>query len=141
MQRSLHIAVKDLAREAQLFHLQFFRSPAPQSLIDGYLKFHAEAPTLVQALPHELRTVAMIVEKRLDAIGIEPWLRRGATRHLLSRKLLLIAYLAECDPTYSCLRQAVVGRQHSLVQLFVSAVAGGGRLLKGRIQKAVHGLL
>jgi hypothetical protein len=86
--------------------------------------------------------MATIVQKHLDALGIEPWLRRGsATRHLLSRKLLLIAYLAECDAEHLEFRLEIRGRLRSLVHLCCGALWAGWHLLKGRLQKALHGLL
>jgi hypothetical protein len=131
----------NLSQEVQVLHQQLFRSPAPLALIDQYLRFHAESPALVQATPQELRTVATIVHKRLDALGIEPWLRGGAQRHLLSRKLLLIAYLGECDAEHLGFRQAVSGRLPSCSQLCGAGVLGVWHLLTGRLQKAMHGLL
>jgi hypothetical protein len=135
------VDVCNLSHEVQVLHQQFFRSPAPPALIDQYLRFHAESPTLVQATPQELRTVATIVHKRLDALGIEPWLRGGAQRHLLSRKLLLIAYLAECDAAHLGFRRAVSGRLPSCLQLCGAGVRGAWHLLTGRLQKAMYGLL
>ena len=131
----------NLSHEVQVLHQQFFQSPAPPALIDKYLRFHAESSTLVQATPQELRTVATIVHKRLDAFGIEPWLRGGAQQHLLSRKLLLIAYLGECDAEHLGFRRAVSGRLPSFLLLCGAALWGGGHLLTGRLQKAMYGLL
>lgn len=130
-----------LSHEVQVLHQQFFRSPAPHALIVKYLRFHAESPTLVKATPQELRTVATIVLRRLDALGIEPWLRGGPRRHLLSRKLLLIAYLGECDAEHLVFRRAVTGRLSSYLQLCVAVLLGVWHLLVGRLQKVVHGLL
>jgi hypothetical protein len=124
-----------LSHEVQVLHLQFFRRPAPQGLIEAYLKFHAESTK------DELRTVATVVNNGLDALGMEPWLRGGSSRHLLSRKLLLIAYLAECDAAHLESSRGVQGRWRSFVQLCVSTLTGSGHLLKGRFQKALHGLL
>lgn len=130
-----------LSHEVQVLHLQFFRRPAPQSLVEAYLKFHVDSLMLMQATDDELRTVVVVVNKGLDALGIEPWLRGGSARHLLSRKLLLIAYLAECDAAHLESSRGVRGRWRSLVQLFRSTVIGTGHLLKGRLQKALYGLL
>jgi hypothetical protein len=77
----------------------------------------------------------------LDALGIEPWLRGGLQRHLLSRKLLLIAYLGECDAVHPGFRQAVSGRMPSCLQLCGAGMLGAWHLLAGRFQKAVYGLL
>ena len=96
---------------------------------------------MMKATDNELRTMEAIVEKHLDALGIEPWLRVGSTRHLLSRKLLLIAYLAECDAQHPEFRRAANGRFLSLVQLCLSTTSGVWHLLRGRRQKALYGLL
>jgi hypothetical protein len=130
-----------LLHEVQVLHLQFFRCAAPKTLIDGYLRFHAESPNMVYATQDEHQTVATVVNKRLDALGIEPWLRGGSPRHLLSRKLLLIAYLAECDAAHPDYRQAVRGCLRSFLQLGSSALVGGWHLLKGRLQMVAYGLL
>ena len=135
------VDVCNLSQEVQILHQQFFLNPAPPALIDRYLQFHTESSTLVEATPQELRTVATIVYKRLDALGIEPWLRGGEQRHLLSRKLLLIAYLGECDAAHLGFRQAAIGRLPSCVQLCGTAVRGAWHLLVGRLQKAMYGLL
>ena len=131
----------NLSHEVQVLHQQFFRSPAPPALVDQYLRFHAESPMLVQATPQELLTMATIVHKRLDALGIEPWLRGTSYRHLLSRKLLLIACLGECDAEHLGFRRAVSGWLPSCLQLCGSAVWGAWHLLAGRLQKAIYGLL
>lgn len=131
----------NLSREVEMWHLQFFRSPAPQRLIDGYIAFHAESPEIMRATDDEFRTIATIVQKQLDAIGIEPWLRGGGTRHLLSRKLLLIAYLAECDAEHPLFRREIRGWLRSLVHLCCCALWAGWHLLKGRLQKALYALL
>ncbi len=131
----------NLSHEVQVLHQQFFRNPAPPALVGQYLRFHVVSPMLVQATPRELLTVATIVHKRLDALGIEPWLRGGVQRHLLSRKLLLIAYLGECDAAHRGFRRAVSGRMPSCLQLCGAGMLGAWHLLAGRLQKAIYGLL
>ena len=130
-----------LTHEVQVLHLQFFGTVAPQELIKAYVKFHLDSPKLVQATNEEMQTVFTVINKELDAFGIEPWLRGGPTRHLLSRKLLLISYLAECDAAHLESSQLLKGRWGILVQLFCNSVNGVGHLLKGRFQKALYGLL
>ena len=130
-----------LTHEAEVLHRQFFHRDAPHKLIECYLRAHAELPDLAHASDDELRTVRVIIDKNLDALGIEPWLRAGPERHLLSRKLLLTAYLAECDAEHREFRQEVTGRVRGLVQLFWSSVRAAVQLLKGRFQKAMYGLL
>lgn len=130
-----------LTQEVKILHLQFFQRDASQDFIERYQRFHKDLPEMTQATGGELRTVSVIIERRLDALGIEPWLRGGPTRHLLSRKLLLIAYLAECDAAHLESGRVVKGRWRSLLQLCGRAVWGSGQLFKGRLQKALYGLL
>ncbi len=137
----LNLAQGNLTREAEVLHRQFFRREASLGFIDEYLRAHVELPDIWQASDNELRTVNIVIEKKLDALGIEPWLRTGSRRHLLSRKLLLIAYLAECDATHLEFRQEIIGRTRSFAQLCSSGALGIIRLSKGWIQKALYGLL
>jgi len=133
--------IGQLTHEVQVLHLQFFDKAAPQELIKAYVKFHIDSPKLVQATNEEIQTVVTVINKELDAFGIEPWLRGGPTRHLLSRKLLLISYLAECDAAHLEYSQLLKGRWRTFVQLLCNSVNGIGHLLKGRFQKALYGLL
>lgn len=130
-----------LTHEVQVLHLQFFGAAAPQEFIKAYVKFHIDSPKLVQATNEEIQTVVTVINKELNAFGIEPWLRGGPTRHLLSRKLLLISYLAECDAAHLESSQLLKGRWAILVQLFRNSLNGIGLLLKGRFQMALYGLL
>jgi len=130
-----------LTHEVQVLHSQCFGRAAPQELIKAYVKFHIESPKLVEATNEEIQTLVTVINKELDAFGIEPWLRGGPTRHLLSRKLLLISYLAECDAAHLESSQLLKGRWRILLQLFCNSVNGIGYLLKGRFQKALYGLL
>lgn len=132
---------KILIREVEVLHRQFLRRDAPLGLIEGYTRAHVELPGLARADDSELRTVRIVIERGLDALGVEPWLRSGSGRHLLSRKLLLIAYLAECDAAHPEFRQEVRGRVSSFVDLGRSGALAAIRLLRGRIQKAWYGLL
>lgn len=130
-----------LNREANALYHQFFRHAAPQGLTESYTRAHAEMPGLAQVTDSELRTVRLVIERGLDALGIEPWLRSNSGRHLLSRKLLLIAYLAECDVTHPEYRQEVKGRFRSFVLLVRSVALAAIRLVRGRLQKTLYGLL
>jgi|RhiMetdeSRZDD1v2_1073273.scaffolds.fasta_scaffold466948_2 hypothetical protein len=135
-----HLLV-NLRDEAHLLHQQFFGRTATTDFVNLYLKAHAEIPDLLDASVAERRTVRLVFAKRLDACGLEPWLRAGTRRHLLSRKLMLVAYLAECDGAHPEFRRAEVGRLRSWVTLSSCGLKGIFRLLRGRWQKARYGLL
>jgi hypothetical protein len=107
--------------------------------MDRYLKFHQDCPELMVATPEEIHTVTTIVDKKLDALGIEPWLRKGTNRHLLTRKLMLIAYLTECDAEYYKYWRG--SPERSIWYLLLDCIRAGFQLSKGLVQKALYGLL
>jgi hypothetical protein len=130
-----------LCEEARYLHVRLFRQCSADSILDAYVRAHVEIPDLRAIDERELRTVRIIVAHRLDAVGIEPWLRRKRTRHALSAKILLLAYLAECDachPEFS--RRAYDGRM-ALANMGCAVLASVFRLLRGRLQKVWHGLV
>ena len=130
---------KKLRQEVEYFYHCLFGGDAPPELIAYYLDAHEILLDLRDLPADQLRTVHDIVEKKLDAAAIEPWLRCKGSRHALSAKLLLIAYLVECG----------AGRQPGQFQhissgwvALVSAALGGFvGLLRGRYLKARHGLI
>jgi hypothetical protein len=130
-----------LVREVEILHFQFFRKSPPKEFIMQYIKAHKELPDLVCASNNELRTVDIIIKKNLNALGIEPFLRCGKKRHLLSRKLLLISYLAECDAQHSDIRNETIGNTRCLLQLCVYGMLSAFHLVRGKFQKAFYGLL
>jgi len=130
-----------LSHEVKVLHRQFFKSDAPKELIKNYIKCHSDMPEMTDAKDSEFRTVRIVIEKELDALGIEPWLRSGSTRHLLSRKILLISYLAECDALHLEFRKEVRGFFCCLVYLFRILASGGFHLSQGFLQKVIYGLL
>lgn len=123
--------------EAQHLHWCLFRRDAPRALIDSYLLAHIDIPELRACSPDQEQAIRVIVNKRLDAVAIEPWLRGGARRHLLSSKLLLIAYLAECDGRHSEFARRSRGGWTNIVLTGLTAWAA---LLRGGYLKMRHGL-
>jgi hypothetical protein len=132
---------EQLRDEAELLHRQFFHHAATDEFVSYYLKAHAEITDLSDANANEIRTVQLIRTRRLDAYGIEPWLRKGTRRHLLTRKLMLVAYLAECDGAHLSCRSVELGRGRAWLTLLVSGASGLIRLLRGRWQKTRYGLV
>lgn len=139
--KSGHNDYSMLIREVDLLHRQIFGRVAPPGLVQHYVRAHAELADLTEASQQEIRTVRIVVERGLDASAIEPWLRSRPTTHLLTRKLLLVAYLAECDAEHPEFRRQVTGRVRGFMQLGRSSALGVMHLLRGRLQKVLHGLL
>src|SRR4051812_3124948 len=86
------IALKEEA--VYLHHSLFGRSPSSE-MLEAYGNAHDAIPELRQLPQSQYETVATVVAARLDAVGIEPWLRSAGRRHALSAKLLLLCFLVE----------------------------------------------
>jgi hypothetical protein len=130
-----------LWEEAKYLHICMFRRHPSNVIFEAYIRAHAEIPDLCVFDERQLKTVRAVVVQCMDAVGIEPWLRGKRVRHALSAKMLLLAYLAECDschPEFS--RRASVGRM-AVVNMGCAALKAGLCLLRGRIQKAWYGLV
>jgi hypothetical protein len=128
-----------LVSEAQHFHGCLFGRPASGDLIRRYVVAHRALDGLRQAPDDELRSVKAILDQRLNAAWIEPWLRRKrGRRHVLTAKLLLIAYLAECSGTAQEMdRHRAIGR----IRFAAVAALGAAGLLWGWLLKARHALV
>jgi hypothetical protein len=130
-----------LSAEVNYLHrLWFGRNPSTE-FINAYLAAHSELAQLRDAPGAQYHTVRCIVQRRLDALCVELWLRTSAPRHLLSRKLLLIAYIAECDALHHEFTSPPTGPSGSLLGLGLAGLRAGARLIRGRIEISVHGLV
>jgi len=132
---------RDLEVEADFLHRSLFGSKAPEKLIGLYVLAHCELNDLTQTDADEIIAVSKVVHNGLDALGIEPWLRSKKQRHLLSRKLLLISYLAECDSEHPGFRTpATNGPIIGSLNLVIVVVKGMLRMIRGLIHKRVYGI-
>ena len=130
-----------LREEARYLHRSMFRRSSPDDLVETYVRAHAEIPDLRAIEERQRRTVQFIVGRGLDAVSIEPWLRGKGMRHALSVKILLLAYLAECDTRHlEFIRLRSDGRW-VLASMGFTMLIAFSRLLRGYIQKAWHGLV
>lgn len=130
-----------LRKEAEYLHFSMFRRCSTDNILNAYVRAHAEIPNLGTASEQQIRTVRVIVSRRLDALGIEPWLRDKKVRHLLGAKILLVAYLAECDACHTEFSRRNSGGRMALAKIVHATLMAVLRLLRGRIQKALYGLI
>lgn len=130
-----------LCEEARYLHGRMFRRCPADNLVDAYVHAHTEIRDLRAIDERQLRTVQIIVARRLDAVGIEPWLRGKGIRHALSAKLLLLAYLAECDTRHLEFMRGTTAGRIALVSMGRATIMAIFRLIRGYVQKAWHGLV
>jgi hypothetical protein len=87
-----------LTKEVGLFYRQLYKLYPSDSFVSLYLQAHLHSNVLNALDTNELSSVIKVVNNKLDAVAIEPWLRKkGQKRHVLSSKLLLVSFLSECD--------------------------------------------
>jgi len=132
--------MENLEQEVNYFHYCLFDSPAPARLVNLYIEFNTDLADSVKVNSNDARTVSTIVMKRLDAVGIEFWLRRKGLRHQLSRKLMLIMYLAECDGEHLDFRVCISGPLGGYKAVVVGLSKAFMHLFVGRIQVALYAL-
>lgn len=85
-----------LTREVNYFHRYLFKGAADPRLIQYYAKAHKDLDDLTGPAI-EQATIDKVIRANLNPLSIERWVRRCDNRHLLTRKLLLLLYLCECD--------------------------------------------
>jgi len=130
-----------LMAEASHIHGSLFGTDAPASLLADYARAHHECREFAGSTKAERRSVDIVLDKRLDVAAIGRLLTSGADRHLLTRKLLLVSYLAECDGKHPDFRREVRGWLPSMMQAMVVGAFGIVRMVRAKIQIAVHGIV
>lgn len=130
-----------LFKEARYLHRRMFNRYPADKFVDAYVRAHTEINELHAVNRQQLKTVHTIIDRGLEPVGIEPWLRDNKIRHVLSAKMLLIAYLAECDACHpEFARHATDGRM-ALAHMGLATLRAAFRLFHGYVQKAWHGLV
>ena len=133
--------MESLEHEVNYLHCCLFGSPAPARLVNLYVNFNKEHFDIANVNFSDAHTVKTIIRMRLDAVGIELWLRRNGLRHLLSRKLMLIMYLAECDSAHPEFRVCASGPLLGYLAVVRALSKAVRHLFVGRLQIALYALL
>lgn len=89
---------EELCREAEFFHQKLFRRPIPEEMQDQYVSANRillqDAGNLVNV------RIELILRRSMDVEAIEFALRRRTPQNLLTKKLLILCYLAEARSDY-----------------------------------------
>lgn len=131
----------DLVGEARYFYRQLIGGEPSSLIICNYVRAHEEIAELRVIDAVQRRTVDLILASRLDAMGIEPWLRRGRVPHALGIKLRLLTYLGECGANHPKFKRQSVGFLEACTNMGFSIILALFSLLRGYLQKLRHGLL
>jgi hypothetical protein len=132
--------IDSLRTEAKYLYYQLFQRVSSSQFLELYVKAHIESESLMDLPQSELAHVQTILQKKLDAVAIEPWLRKAMRLHALSSKLLLVSYLSECDSM-----NQEYSRQHpsgslSILKIIILSLKSFFRLTRGFLQKHFYGI-
>ena len=88
----------ELSREAEVFHQAIFGRPVPQDIREAFVS--ANQLLLKDSSKVTPVKIDLILERSLDVEAIEFALRRRDPQNLLTKKLLILCYLAEARSAY-----------------------------------------
>ncbi|HMO16664.1 MAG TPA: NAD-dependent epimerase/dehydratase family protein [Oligoflexia bacterium] len=126
-----------LAKECLYLFFSLFRKKPPQHIISNYINAHSK---IQLSSEEEDKFLDYIVENRLDAEAIEFALRESNTA--LRKKLLLIVYLSEIDPSlFPRFVTTKSSKPDALGILFLELVSSAVKIIKGHLIIYLHPLL
>ena len=122
-----------------LYRCFFGRSPTIE-FVNQYLAAHAVIDGLLNSSCLYDKSIELILLHKLHAIHIEPWLRVASPRHPLTTKLLLIAYIAECDGKHLEFTRQSSGKLIGKFRMLWDLIKCGVNLLHGFFVVKIYGL-
>lgn len=129
-----------LRAECTFFYRCMFGRDPTDRFIQYYLDVHTSRSELCTPEFLNNQSVKVIKHKKLNAVHIEPWLRKPGKNHPLSAKLLVITYVAECDATHSEFSRSATGIVLGKFHLFFRLVVAAFQLMHGYILVKRYGL-
>lgn len=104
---------EQLHREAEFFHEKIFGWPIPEEIRAGYVAANRILLKNTRNLSNV--RIELIVQRSMDVEAIEFALRRRTPQNLLTKKLLILCYLAESRSDYFA---TFVNEQHRPFRAF-----------------------
>ncbi len=136
-----YIDTEYLTKEARLFYRQLYKFHPSDSFINLYLQAHLYGKMISELDTNELSSVIKVVNNNLDAVAIEPWLRKkGQKRHALSSKLMLVSFLSECDSHHQEFFRKTRADQFAWLKAATIILIALPRYVLGFIQKYIYGI-
>ena len=130
-----------LITEVEVLHRSLMGRSPPAKVVEGYLQAHVATSYFQSASPVQQKTVETIVVQGLSAGGIEYALRlRCQGRHLLTRKMLLLCYLCECDGEHDEFMRKAPGFWRGWLELICCGLAMLAVIVRGYFQRWWYGL-
>lgn len=130
-----------LEKEVYHLHQSLFGRPPSASVVNHYFQAHIIMPEFHRIDDTEVQTVRTVIEKKLDAIVVEPWLRNKNRHHLLSKKIFLISYISECDAEHIEYNNHIENRFIYFAVMMFECVRASFNLAQGLYLKVRYGLV
>ena len=133
---------KILHEEAKYLYRCIFSRDPSFDILNAYINVHRELPELKAIKIEHYRTLRVIVKYRLDALGIEFWLRQKGKYHPLRSKTILLSYLSECDATHAEFSRFIFSNTiKSIFYIHFILFKTSFSCLRGGLQKIFYGLV
>ncbi len=129
-----------LREECNHFYRCFFGRLPTTQFVNQYLVAHSAIDGLLNPACLHDKSIELILLHKLHAVNIEPWLRTANPRHPLTTKLLLIAYIAECDGSHPVFTRKSSGKLIGKLILLWDSIKSGVNLLHGFVAVKIYGL-
>ena len=128
--------MKSLDLESEFFFLytKLFNKDPDHILYIYYKNAHLIFTELLHPKKEECDFVKYLINKKINPLGIEPWLRLRPERHLLSCKLHVIHYIAEAGDTLYNFRGDPSISLIALLNIFINLLHSIFSLVMGFIQ-------
>lgn len=124
--------------EATHFYKLLFRDSPTQEILKLYCEAHFYIPELVNAPSNQIETVQKVMSLKLNAVVIEPFLRKRVNRHILTSKLMLLIYFEE---SANCRKGFESRNRNNSVDLLFELTAATINMAKGIFFKIRYGLV
>jgi len=130
---------EELTDEVVYFHKSMFGFEPNLELIRHYVSANQQCSEL-HADSCEIELIHHLIKKKLNVLAPESALRCRVNRHLLTRKMILLAYIAECDDVHRHSYDLSVSSFYFWIILPFWGARAIFRLLLGKILVARFGL-
>ena len=129
-----------LSREAEFFHQAIFGRPVPQDIREAFVS--ANQLLLKDTSKVTPVKIDSILERSLDVEAIEFALRLKDPQNLLTKKLLILCYLAESRSAYF---STFVNEEHqparAFIKLSLTTFRSVYKLLKGHLLIRIYDIV
>jgi len=129
----------ELKLEADYLHVSMFGCRPGAVFVRRYIAANQDCEEL-HADPSEIESTRRLISIGANVAAIEAALRSRKHRHLLSRKMILVSYIAECDGEHGDTFEATIPPLHFWLILPYWGARALIRLVLGKLLMVRYGI-